>query len=377
VNRLVAAAAALAVVLSAAAGERAARAQTAAAAPAPALASQAPAPAASDSVEVTVVGKPADLERVRALASARTTGGAPLRWGRVDSFDALTDVLRSASPEQTAALRCWVDMTDAHRVVLYFAARGGQRFLVRGVELSGRFDELDRQSLAQVLELSISALLESGNAGISRSEARVLLSRAATPPDPPSPAPVVAASPPEASPPSSSRLAGAVFYGAESLGGALPFVHGPGVAVSFRRVPGAGLPYGAWAIGQYRAPATARDADVGMQLQTLAARAGAEIERWRLRARLGAGFDWVRVAPLLGSTGAPLTLAAAHWSTSVVVTGALALLIPLRHGLEVAVALSADVLPTAVHYDVEGASGPTPAFAPWRVRPGLSLELGF
>jgi hypothetical protein len=337
-------------------------------------------PVAAVPVDITVVGKPADLERVRALGGARTPGGVPLRWNRVDRFDPLADVLRAGAADPATPLRCWVDMTEAHRVVLYFAARGGQRFLVRGVELSGRFDELDRQSLAQVLELSISALLESGEAGISRSEARVLLSRGAAPAAPALAGPpgVVSAPPPAEA--SRVAVAGEILYGARALGTGMPLAHGPGAGLSLRRsrsadsAPGT---LGLWVSGQYQVPASARSADIGLQLQTLSARAGLEVERWRLRARLGAGADWVRVAPLAGNASAPVTLASAHWSTSLVVTGGLALLIPVGPRLAAAVALSADMLPTAVHYDLQSPGGSRTAFAPWRVRPGLSLELRF
>jgi hypothetical protein len=336
-------------------------------------------PAAAAPVDVTVVGKPADLERVRALGGEHTPGGVPLRWGRIDHFDPLADVLRASTVEPPPPLRCWVDMTETRRVVLYFAARGGQRFLVRGVELSGRFDELDRQSLAQVLELSISALLESAEVGITRSEARVLLSRPAAPPEPPPAAtPVVVRAPPPEAP--SAVVTGAIFYAGQELGAGMPVAHGPGADVALRlTTPTAErrTVFGLWASGQYQLPIRARTEDVGMQLQTLAARAGLEAERWRLRARLGAGGDWVRVAPLAGSATTEVTLAPAHWSTSLVVTATLALLVPAGRRLELRVAASADILPTAVHYDVQGPTGPLPAFTPWRIRPGLSLEVGF
>jgi hypothetical protein len=328
-----------------------------------------------------VVGKPGDLERVRALGGAHTPGGVPLRWSRVDHFDPLSDVLRANTVELPPPLRCWVDMTETHRVVLYFAARGGQRFLVRGVELSGRFDELDRQSLAQVLELSISALLESADAGISRSEARVLLARNASPPAPPTATPAVTATAPPPSNAPSTAFAGGVFYAIQRLGGGIPTVHGPGADLALRLPPipdGRRTVVGIWLAAQYQLPTSARTPDVGLQLQTLAARAGVEAERWHVRARLGAGADWVRVAPLAGQVLEPLVLAPAHWSTSLVVAAALAVVVPASRGVQVRASVSVDVLPTSVQYAVKSPTAtPLPVFTPDRVRPGLSLELGF
>jgi hypothetical protein len=367
-SRLVVAAALVASVAAAVAGTSEARAQGQ---------SSGGEPAAQEAVEVTVVGKGADLDRLRALGGARTPAGVPLRWSRVDRFDPLTELLFPGAASERAPLRCWIDMTEARRVVLYFAARGGQRYLVRGVELSGRFDEIDRQSLAQVLELSISALLEGDAVGISRSEARVLLSRTAAPVAETAAPTVAVTAPPEAP---RLDLSAAVFYAAEELGSRLPIVHGPGLDLALRRAldtDGRRRALGLWLTGQYQMPASATTGDVGVRLQTAAVRAGGELERAHLRARIGAGVDWVRVAPLAGGAGAAVALAPAHWSTSAVVTGALAWLITVGRRFELAATLSADLLPTSVHYDLQTATGPTPAFTPWRLRPALALALGF
>ena len=162
-----------------------------------------PAPA----VDVTVVGTADDLERIRALVPRLMGGGA--RWSRVDKLDP-ADVLRDRRDGDTAAVRAWVDVTVATRVRLYFATRSGDRvgergvpprepfagggtlpgshfdrFLVRDVELSGRFDEVDRAALAEVLESSIGALVANERAGLTRAEAEAVLARRAPPAAPP------------------------------------------------------------------------------------------------------------------------------------------------------------------------------------------------
>src|SRR6185295_16314451 len=137
---------------------------------------QDPAPA----VDVTVVGTADDLERVRALAPRLGTGGA--RWLRVDRLDP-ADVLRARRDGDAAAVRAWVDITVATRARLYFATRSGERFLVRDLELSGRFDEVDRAALTEVLESSIGALIADERAGLTRAEAEAVIARR----EPPSP----------------------------------------------------------------------------------------------------------------------------------------------------------------------------------------------
>jgi len=118
---------------------------------------------------------------------------------------------------------------------------------------------------------------------------------------------------------------------------------------------------------------------IGVALDTVAARAGVECGPllWsRLRARLGAGVDIVRVKP--ESSDPAATLTGARWTASVVASAALRANLARRPGLFwLSAALFADVLPTTVRYDaiIDGATAPV--FSPWRVRPGLTVELTF
>ena len=151
-----------------------------------------PASAAAAAVDVTVVGTPDDEEHVRGLAVSRALGGR-VRWLRVDAFEPAS-VLADVAAAGDAAVRVWIDMTDPRRARLTFATRS-ERFLIRDVELSGRFDEVDRAALAEVLELSVGALMDNERAGLSRDEAQALLARR-EPPDAPLPAPAPLPPPP-------------------------------------------------------------------------------------------------------------------------------------------------------------------------------------
>ncbi len=340
---------------------------------------QDPAPA----VDVTVVGTADDLERVRALVPRLSAGGA--RWQRVDGLDP-ADVLRDRRDGETAAVRAWVDVTRATRARLTFAVRTGDRFLVRDVDLSGRFDEVDRAALAEVLESSIGALIANERAGLTRAEAEAVLAGRAAPAPPPV---VTATPPPPAAPPPAAppppRWALGFFYAAQALGDGAALDHGPGLALAvaatekFANVHDAGRGPVVFASAQYRLPVREGAPRIGVSLYTVAARAGVECgPLWwsRLRVRLGGGADFVHVSPESSDPAALVT--PARWSTSFVATAALrANILRQPRRFWFSALLFADVLPTAVRYDVASDGASTPVFSPWRVRPGLNLELTF
>jgi hypothetical protein len=334
-------------------------------------------------VEVTVVGTADDLERVRALVPRLSGGGA--RWLRVDSLDPAT-VLRARPDGEaaTAAVRAWVDMTSPTRARLTFATRSGDHFLLRDLDLSGRFDEVDRAALAEVIESSIGALVANERAGLTRAEAEAVLAQRAAPP----PAPVAIAPPPPPPPPVPSppaRWAVGFFYAAQALSDAPTLDHGPGIGLSvaawrkFARVHDEGRGPAIFASAQYRLPIHERAPRIGVALYTIAARAGVECGPllWsRLRVRLGGGVDLVHIAPESSDPDAALT--PTRWSANLVASAALRANLwrePRRFWMSMT--LLADVMPTAVRYDVVVDGSTTSVFSPWRVRPGLTLELTF
>jgi hypothetical protein len=382
-------------------------------------------------LDITVVGTPGNLQWARSLVGPRSLGSTP-RWARVDSFDP-AELLVAGGAARANLLGCWLDLSDPRRARLYFAARSGERFLVRDVELSGRFDELDRESLAEVLALSIAALRENQRAGLTRAETEALLAerahrplaagaapaRAAPPAAPAAPARAAAPPPtagsasaapmpmltslPATSPPSSSSspspspspspaplgLQLGAFYAAQALSPDLPVAQGPGLLAS---AGGAAATHGlsVWLSGQYQLPATQRGAEVGLRVEAVAARAGLQLgwpveragggaasaRRW-LIARLGAGVDFDHLSPQPGTTDPSAVLTPARWSSSLVVSAAIGAAAPIGRRVHLAVELFADLLPTAVRYDLNVNGNLSTAFASWRLRPGLALGLTF
>jgi hypothetical protein len=348
---------------------------------------------------------------------------------RADRLDP-ADVLRDRRDGEAAAVRAWIDVTVPTRARLTFATRTGDRlgqrggsprepgagggeprgtslrssdagrsplglpsqgptgsrYLVRDLDLSGRFDEVDRAALAEVLESSIDALIASERAGLTRAEAEAVLARReppaviAAPPLPPGPASLASTS--AAAP---SRWALGFFYAAQAQGAAPTIDHGPGLTLSwaatrkFADVHEAGRGPTLFASAQYRPPVHERDARIGVALYTVAARAGVECGplAWsRLRVRLGAGADFVHVTPEASDPGA--VLGAAHWSANFVGTAALRVnLVRPSRRFWLSAALSVDVLPTAVRYDATIDGTTSSVFSPWRLRPGMTLETTF
>jgi hypothetical protein len=324
---------------------------------------------------------------------------ADAQWTRAERFD-VREIFESAAGARANVLGCWLDLTLPKRARLYFAAPSGQRFLLREVELSGRLTEVDRASLAEVLELSVAALLENERIGLSRAEAESWLAdrqasetaeRAAGPP-PARPAPPVAIVP--AATPTAALSARRTVYGLgvlfaeQAISPDFPLAQRLGAFASLGRLIRSGWLAGVVA-GEYQFSVSARNADIGVRLRSWLAYAALEVGHLRERpveatrfwwrswfARLGAGVDFTRVAPQSG-TQASAELAPVHWSSAFAVRLALGTSWALGQRLALDVQLFADLFPTAVHYDVEVGGDVQTTFSPWRVRPGLALGLSW
>ena len=379
-----------------------------------AVAQTEPSAARADSgVELTVVGRPADLQRVRSAIEPRPLGGSAPRWTRVERFNP-AEILQTLG-DSKAVVRCWVDLTDLARARLYFVARSGEHFLVRDVELSGSFDEIDRESLSNVLELSITALIEDEQVGLTREQARIVL--AARPPSisqpqsepPPLPAPApapegarptpeapaerprdegpAAGSTLETRPAPAARPLGwpaltvGIFYEALAVGGGLPLAHGPGILLALGGAREDRLALRLWSSGQYQWAARHDGPEVGLVVATIAGRGGLELDwpvgRYQLTARLGAGVDAVQLSPQPGTADPTAMLTPERWSTMAVVTAALGARMRVGARLRVGAALVLEAVPEVVHYDQRVAGALTTVAAPARIRPGLVLEAAF
>ena len=352
-----------------------------------AAAESTPAPSAR-SVELLVIGDSARQKWLEDLLGPRSAAGAKLNISRADQFEP-RDVL-GAAPSANATLYCWVDLRAATRARIYFSARAGKRFLLRDVELSGAFDELDRESLSQVLTSSWSALFEDEQLGLSREETATLLAKRAEN----APAAVVASAHANPTEPSSPELAApaqavlvpriALFYSVQTLSNQLWATHGPGLAVSGARH---GRRYGLalWLAGQFRFPETERDSRIGVQLESVATRAGLEL-RWpvqtdfanaqhELAVRAGVGLDFTHLSPRTGSVDASAALTPSRWTTELAFTSSFRASMRVTRHAALGLALFVDILPRLAVYELRTDAGPDRLLSPWHVRPGVALEV--
>jgi hypothetical protein len=342
--------------------------------PAAPVPSMAPAPAAV--VEIVVVGTVDELGALQAVIGPRDFGAAEARWIRAERLRR-EELLERRPQASEVAVRCFVGIGPG-RANLYFANRTAERFLVRQVELPDGLDAAGREAIGQVLSLSVTALIEDAEAGLSRSETEKLLatSREQNPAGPPpTPEP-----PPEAKPSRASSLGAAPYYTTKLHSREVVFVHGPGLRVGWvSDVLHAQRSF--WASASYEVPERYRLDQIGVAWETTSFRAGFEL-LYRLEGialllggRLGAGVDVVRFSPKSGTVVGGVVLTEARTATVPVLTPAFALLLPFGSRIGIGLDVFADLHPVRLAFDLGRPGGTEEVLAPYRVRPGAALCL--
>jgi hypothetical protein len=124
-------------------------------------------------IEVNVVAEPARFDEVRSAIGGETLLGGKVRWTRLERLSAADLLKANLTPE--LRVRCFVDLSRPDRATLYFTDRSSRRFLYRELPIANDLDALERETLAQMMEFSISALLDESTAALSRDEAVALL----------------------------------------------------------------------------------------------------------------------------------------------------------------------------------------------------------
>jgi hypothetical protein len=304
-------------------------------------------------------------------------GGAErsFRWvpvARVDPGDVLRRPAVDAAPS-----RVWIDCGPGDRVRLAFADPTSERFLVRDVPAPRGLDEVALETLAQVIDSSLSALESDAAAALDRAQVTSVLA-------PPEPAPAAFEARPEAPAPWTKarwRAGIAAFYAVEAFGAGPVFQHGPGLAAGVGRAVGA-WNAGAWMSAQIALPELLETSLIGARLDVVALRGGAEVARAvagrvALGARVGAGADVVHVSARQGSGGATAELAPDRTSVAAVAQAAVTIAGRVGSVITLSGAAIADVDLASRHYDVAVGGATVRAFTPWPVRPGLVAGLGW
>ncbi|WP_437652383.1 hypothetical protein [Sorangium sp. So ce1182] len=328
-------------------------------------------------VELVLTGAAGDLAAVRTALESQALSAFTLRFRTAPRFDATALFATRAAPG--VALSCWIDLSDPRRAALYFTDPVADRFLVRSIELSGRFDELDRESVAQVVELSLRSLREDARSSLDREQARALILHEAAPPEPPAGAPAPAAAAAAAAPRRALELG--AFYGVTAHSAEVGLTHGPGVRVAL----GASWGWHRLAVDarfQYQFQRRYEEPRIGLDLRTMTLRADATwlhavapgVTSLDLGARLGAGLDRVDATPRPGSDGAAAFVpAGASASYALVLAAGLVARLPLTRELSLFTELFVDLDPARVRYDLALEQGTETVLARYRFRPGLLL----
>lgn len=311
-------------------------------------------------VDVFVASTP---ETLSWLQGAMGVGERPIRWlpiGRIDE----AQVLSRPGGRGDVSARAWIDCSRPDRVRIYFANWDTERFLVRDVPLPSGWNELARESLAQLIDSSITALATDEKAGMSQIEMASAIRTA--------PAPRVERAP-------WSATWGA-FYAVQVFAPEQPIEQGPGLTATFGAREGRWRA-GVWVSTQYRLPESTETSLIGVRLDTVALRAGAMLthgltERVALAVLLGAGGDLVHIAPLQGSTArASLTAERFSWESDAEL--ALAATARVGSSVELRAAFFADALLGVHHYDVVVDGSTVRAMNPWPVRPGFLVGVAW
>ncbi|WP_437679117.1 hypothetical protein [Sorangium sp. So ce131] len=319
-----------------------------------------------------LTGDPGDLASIRAALGSHALSAFAVRFRTAPRFDAKELFAARASSE--AALSCWIDLSRPRLAELYFTDPVADRFLVRSLELSGRLDELDRESVAQVVELSLRSLREDAGVSLDREQARaLLLRREAAPREAPAAAP-------DPAPERRAALELGVFYGVAAHSAGVGVTHGPGVRVAL----GGGWGRQRLAIGarfQYQFERRYEEPRIGLALSTAALRAdaswlyalGPRAMSLELGARLGAGLDHVDVTPRPGTGSAEFVPAEPSATSSFVLAAGAVAKLPLGRGARAFTELFIELDPVRVRYDLELSQGTETVLARYRLRPGVLL----
>ena len=331
-------------------------------------------------VDLVVVGSEADFAAIRGTVGENAFDGASVRWSRAARLER-GDVFGAPPPASDASVRVWIDLGDASKASFYFADREGEHFLVRTMALPGTLTPLELESLAQILELSVRALLEDARVGMSRAEVDALLAREAPKPEArPEPHDTPDEPAPEHDASTHSSLFAEVFYATRLFSSEVPLVHGPGLTLAWltespeRRTL-------VWVAGQYDLPRELVTPEVSVEWTTLRVQGGVGLavpiapSGWFVGGRLGGGAEFTSFSPRPGSAGPNVELEPSGVSTVPVVSLSLEAGIPLGARAGASARVFGSVYPVRVHFDVADASGAKEVLVPHWVQPGIELGL--
>ncbi len=293
-----------------------------------------------------------------------------VRWSLTDWLD-VEDLFVARPADPPLIARVWIDLNETRHVGVYLSDRDSQRYLVRDIPLRHGLDDLACETVVTVIESAVEALREGSAIGVSRTEARALVTLTPRPRSPPPP-PV----PRRSSPQRTIRAAAGVHYEGVAIGAPVPVAQGPGVSLilaSQRRT----LRPAAWLSASGHLPVTYPGGPIGVTLTTGTLRLLPALEtsfgsRVTARLGIGAGADVTYVEPMASSASA--TLQPRHFGAVAVARAALGVDVLLGASVWLSMGVACDVDVTANHYDIlVGGTKRTEVVAPWVAQPVMLL----
>jgi hypothetical protein len=312
-------------------------------------------------VEIAVGAARGDASLEEVVRGLLAPLGVELRWSVVPRIDP-EQVLTAPDAASRVIARVWIDVSRPARAAIFISDRTSDRFVVRFLDLERGLDEVARESLGQIVESTVDALLSGIVIGVTREAARQAIARE---------------TPPEEGE-SGIRVPLALGYRADLFAGDPMFRHGPELHASFTGFGGGELDLVVRVSAQYQPPIEWWSARAGVELHGAGVRAAAGVS-WSpgavaLRAMVAAGLDVASVLPLV-TEGSGLTPAPEFVLTAPIVGLLLSTQIELAGPLGVVIDAFAETDLAGNHYDVANESATRPVLEPWPIRIGLGLAL--
>lgn len=330
--------------------------------------------------DVHVITGPVQFDQLKAVIGPERLGQVTLRWYRQEYLSAATLLKATVNPD--VRVRCLLDLSQPNRATLYFADRSSQRFLYREMPLTYDLDALERQALAQIMELSVGAILDESALTLSRAEAEALL-HDKSPTTEGEPAP------------KSTNVTLVVprfsIGWLHSIDGFVPnhaWVHTTGLRLGTSLY----MPNSRTALsfhGLYRLPSTYRTAQVGAEVdgyrfgaewtQSIPLRMPASVPfGWAMGLGLGFGVEVIDVQPTAGTDSSlELALASPARLTIPLLSANLRVSYETASRCSIALATTVDWSTKAISFEVEDSGTRRTAFSARGFRPGLRLELSW
>jgi hypothetical protein len=322
--------------------------------------------------DIAVAGPEASCSRVRSVVSELLEReGVVVSTSRLDGIRPEA-VLAAPTPSARSPIDAWIDVGSTREALLYFRDASAQRFVLRRLTLENGLDEVAVEEIGQIVKSVVLALAAGDEPALTIAQARAMLQ--APDREAPKPTPTVASAPTPLVAEIGVGLIGQLFSPEIPLSPRLD------LRLAFLvdhdwRLHG---PLGGWISVGYGETLQYRSTTIGLDLTTVAARAGALCEPWHsarviTRIGIGGGFDLIDFTPQRSSSGVtPAATGRFLTPLGAVVAGVgLKVVGPLSFGAGAEI----DFYPADVHYDLQQTDGRMRLLVPYRVRPGLMLTV--